>query len=338
MKALWEPDRIGLKHLGILALAFVLLASPLLSEAQEAKKVYRVGHLMLLPREPLTPFIEALEQGLRDLGYVEGRNVIIEHRSAEGNLERLPDVAAELVRLKVDVIVTGINPAIAAAKQATTTIPIVMVYGADPVGMGFIASLRRPGGNVTGGSRDVSPEIYAKHLELLREVAPRVSRVAFLWHHAFPGAAPYVKAVEDAARRSGVRFQSVKVQGPNEFESAFASLAKEPATGLLVLTEAFMFSRRRDIAELAARNRLPAIYHSSEWVNAGGLMSYGPNLNEFWRRAAVYIDRILKGANPADLPVEQPDTFELVINLKAAKALGLAIPPSILLRADRVLE
>ena len=256
----------------------------------------------------------------------------------EERLERLPDVAIELVRLKVDIIVTGVNPGIAAAKQATTTIPIVMVYGADPVGMGFIASLRRPGGNITGGSLDVAPEIYGKALDLLREVAPRVSRVAFLWNPAFPGAAPYVKAVEDAVRRSGVRFQSVEARGPNEFVSAFASMSTERATGLLVFGDPLTFSRRVHITELAARYRLPTVYPWSDFVYAGGLISYGANLSDFWRRAAVYIDRILKGAKPADLPVEQPTTFELVINLKTAKALGLTVPQALLARADEVIE
>jgi putative ABC transport system substrate-binding protein len=326
--------RIGL----LITLALGLLVVSLTAEGQQAGKLYRIGHLMLLPRELLTPFIDALETGLRDLGYVEGRNAVIEHRSAEGRAERLPDVAAELVRLGVDVIVAGVNPGIAAAQHATTTIPIVMVYGNDPVGRGFIASLQRPGGNITGGTIDVGAEMYSKNLELLREAVPGASRVAFLWNAAFPGSAPYVKAMEHATRQSGVRFQSVKVEAPSEFESAFAAMAEERAEALVVFGEPLTFSHRGPLTELAARYRLPAIYPFREFVDAGGLMSYGPNLPAFWRRAASYVDKILNGAKPAELPVEQPMQFELVINLKTAQALGLTIPPMLLFQATEVIR
>jgi putative tryptophan/tyrosine transport system substrate-binding protein len=327
------------RTLGLLVtFALCLLVAPLATEGQQAGKLYRIGHLMLLPRELLTPFIDALETGLRDLGYVEGRNVIIEHRSAEGRAERLPDVAAELVRLGVDVIVAGVNPGIAAAQHATTTIPIVMVYSADPVGRGFIASLQRPGGNITGGTIDVGAEMYSKNLELLREAVPGASRVAFLWNAAFPGIAPYVKTMEHATRQSGVRFQSVKVEAPSEFERAFAAMAEERAEALVVFGEPLTFSHRGPITELAARSRLPAIYPFREFVDAGGLMSYGPNLPAFWWRAASYVDKILKGAKPAELPVERPMKFELVINLKTAQALGLTIPPTLLFQADEVIR
>jgi putative ABC transport system substrate-binding protein len=322
----------------LVTLALGLLVAPLAAEGHQAGKLYRIGHLMLLPRELLTPFIDALETGLRDLGYVEGRNVLIEHRSAEGRAERLPDVAAELVRLGVDVIVAGVNPGIAAAQHATTTIPIVMVYGADPVGRGFIASLQRPGGNITGGTIDVGAEMYGKNLALLREAAPGASRVAFLWNPAFPGIAPYVKTMEHATRQSGVRFQSVKVEAPREFESAFAAMAEERAEALVVFGDPLTFAHRGPLTELAARYRLPAIYPYREFADAGGLMSYGPNLPAFWRRAASYVDKILNGAKPAELPVEQPMKFELVINLKTAQALGLTIPPTLLFQADELIR
>ncbi len=224
------------------------------------------------------------------------------------------------------------------AKKATSTIPIVMVYGAEPVGAGFIASLGCPGGNLTGGSGDPTPEVYGKNQEFLKQVIPGASPVGFLWNPAFVGAAPYVKAAEDAAQQLGVRLQSVQVRVPSDFEGAFASMLKERADGILVLAEPLTFASRRHIADLAVRYRLPVVSSHREFADAGGLMSYGATLRDFWRRAAVYIDKILKGAKPSDLPVEQPTKFDLVINMKTAKALGLTIPQSLLGRADEVIE
>jgi putative tryptophan/tyrosine transport system substrate-binding protein len=301
-------------------------------------KVYRIGLILTAPPGPAAHIARALDEGLRELGYVEGRNIVVERRFADGKQERLPALAAELVRLKVDVIVTGSNPVVAAVKQATTTIPVVMAVSRDPVGAGFIASLARPGGNITGLSNDPTPEILGKNLELLKEAVPGVSRVAFLWNPVPPGAGTYRDVVESAARRLGVTFQSVEVRGRNEFEGAFAAMVRERAGGVVVAGDPVTFGARSQVVLLAARNRLPAMYVQREFVEGGGLMSYGPNIAHQFRRAAVYVDKILKGAKPAALPVEQATRFELVINLKTAKALGLTIPPSVLLRADEVIQ
>ena len=306
-------------------------------QAQPRRKLYRIGHLMLLPRGRLTALINALEEGLRGLGYIDGENVIIEHRSAEGQADRLSEVAADLVRLKVDVIVAGVNPGIAAAQKATSTIPIVMVYGADPVSAGFIKSLARPGGNITGGTWDPSPDLAAKLLELATEIVPRVKRVAMLWDPAYVGTT-YLKTMTTAAERLGVRVERVDVTGPEDIERAFDAFRRDHAAALVVSAGPALFYERQRIVTLAAAQRLPTIYAFREYVDAGGLLSYGPELLQAWRRAAAYVDKILKGAKPADLPVEQPTKFELVINLKTAKALGLTIPPSLLLRADQVIE
>jgi putative ABC transport system substrate-binding protein len=314
-----------------------LLVVPLAAQAQPVGKVYRIGSILTTaPNDGGHLF--KLDEGLRELGYVEGRNVVFERRFAEGRQERLPALAAELVQLKVDVIVTGSNPAIAAVKQVTATIPVVMAVSRDPVGAGFIASLARPGGNITGLANDATPEIIGKNLELLKEAAPRVSRVAFLWNPVPPGAGTTKNAVESAARRLGLTLQSVEVRGPNEFESAFAAMVRERANGVVVATDPVLVGPRSRVVDLAARSRLPAVYGLREFAEAGGLMSYGPNIADQFRRAAIYVDKVLKGAKPADLPVEQPTKFELVINLKTAKALGLTIPPSLLLRADQVIE
>jgi putative ABC transport system substrate-binding protein len=317
----------------------VLLAAPLAAEAQQAGKVYRIGLLQIERRERLVPFLKAFEEGLRELGYVEGRDFVTEYRFAERQRERLPDLAAELVRLKVDVIVTGTDPGTMVGRQATTTIPIVMALGVDPVGAGLIASLRRPGGNVTGLLFAVGPEILGKRMEHLKEVVPGMSRVACFWNPDFPRYVALWEATEDAARRLGVTLLPVEVREPREIEGAFARITRERAQALVVIADALALSTvRPEIPALAAKNRLPASYASREAVDAGGLMSYGTSMPDLFRRAAGYVDKILKGAKPGDLPVEQPTKFELVINLKTAKALGLTIPQSLLMRADQVIE
>jgi putative ABC transport system substrate-binding protein len=283
---------------------------------------------------------DAFLQGLRDLGYVEGRNVVIEYRFAEGKLERYPALAAELVALKVDVIVAPITPAALAAKQATKTIPIVFVAVGDPITDGLVTSLARPGGNVTGLSL-LFPELVGKCLEELKQAVPGVSRVAVLWQ---PGAVgertekDMLKGAEVAARALGVRLQFVEARGPADLDRAFSDITKARAGALTVLPGNMFFSERRRLVDLAAKNRLPAVYPLREFVDAGGLMSYGASNADMFRRAATYVDKILKGAKPADLPVEQPTKFELVINLKAAKVLGLTIPQSLLGRADEVVQ
>jgi putative ABC transport system substrate-binding protein len=315
------------------------VAAPPASEAQEPAKVGRIGWLAvhLAPNRHLS---EAFSQGLRDLGYVEGRNVVIEYRDAEGKFERFPALAAELVALKVDVIVAPTTPAALAAKQVTRTIPVVFAYVADPVASGLVTSLARPGGNVTGLSA-LFPELVGKSLEQLTQAVPGVSRVAVLWQ---PGGQSertdkdMLKGATGAARALGVRLQVVEARGPVDFDRAFSDITRARAGALAVLTSPMFVTERRRLVDLAARNRLPAVYGLREFVDAGGLMSYGSNTADVYRRAATYVDKILKGAKPADMPVEQPTKFDLVINLKTAKALGLTIPPSLLARADQVIE
>ena len=318
----------------------VLLAPPLAVEAQQAGKVARIGSLSLnmVPNRHLQ---EAFRQGLRDLGYVEGRNVVIETRDAEGKPERLPALAAELIALKVDVIVTGGGtPPALAAKQATKTIPIVFASAPDPVTDGLVTSLARPGGNVTGSS-NLNPELVGKCLEQLTQAVPGVSRVAVLWQPGFMDERTdrdMLKAADIAARALGVRLEIVEARGPADIDRAFSKMTRARAGALTVLPSAMLFTERRRLVDLAAKNRLPAVYVQREFVEAGGLMAYGPNLADLFRRAATYVDKILKGAKPGDLPVEQPTKFDLVINLKTAKALGLTIPPSLLGRADEVIQ
>jgi len=319
--------------------AGALLAAPLAAEAQQAAKVARIGYLSTNPT--VTPHLrEAFRQGLRDLGYVEGRNVVIEYRFAEGKVEQLPALAAELAALKVDVIVASGTLAALAAKQATSTLPIVFSPAGDPVGSGLVTSLARPGGNVTGLSA-FAPELVGKRLELLKQAVPGVSRVAVLWQ---PGAfgeraeMDTLKRAEVAARDLGVPLQFVEARGPADFDRAFSDMTRARAGALTVLASNMFNSERRRLVDLAAKNRLPALYSARELVDAGGLMSYGANLADLNRRAATYVDKILKGTKPADLPVEQPTKFELVINLKTAKALGLTIPQSVLARADEVIQ
>jgi len=315
------------------------LATPLAVEAQEPAKVPRIGFLGTnLAANPHLQ--EAFRQGLRDLGYVEGRNVVIEYRSAEGKPERFPAVAAELVALKVDVIFAGGTPAALAAKQATRTLPIVFAGVGDPVTSGLVTSLARPGGNVTGLSV-LAPDLVGKGLELLKQAVPGVSRVAVLWQPGGLGERTekdMLKEAEVAARALGVRLHYVEAQGPADFERSFSDMTKVRAGALTVLTTPMFISERRRLVDLAAKNRLPTVYLFREFVDAGGLMAYGADLADMFRRAATYVDKILKGAKPGDLPVEQPTKFELVINLKTAKALGLTIPQSLLLRADEVIH
>jgi putative ABC transport system substrate-binding protein len=307
-------------------------------EAQQAGKVYRIGYIQAAVPNEMEHLTNALEEGLRELGYVDGRNIVYERRFASGKQERLPDLAAELVRLNVDIIVTGSNPAIAAVKQATAKIPVVMATSRDPVGSGFIASMARPGGNITGLTGDPTPEVQGKRVELLKEAVPSASRVALLWNPLPPGAETYRNVVENAARRLRVTLHSVEARGRNEFEGAFAAMARERVDGLVVLPDPMFYTARTQIVLLATKHRLPAVYHAREFVEIGGLMSYGVSLADQFRRAAFYVDKILKGAKPAELAVEQATRFELAINLKTAKALGLTIPRSTLMQADHIIE
>jgi putative ABC transport system substrate-binding protein len=323
-----------------LAGAAALLAAPRAAEAQQAGKVPQLGYLSALSgSDPqLQRSLDGLRQRLRELGYVEGQSLSIEYRWAEGKVEQLPHLAAELVRLKVDVIVaSGGLPVAQAAQKATNTIPIIMTGPADPVATGLVASLARPGGNITGLAI-ISHELVGKELELLREVVPRVFRVAVLWNPTNPGNTLQLRGAEAAAQALGVRLQPLEARGPGEIERAFAAMTKERAEALLVLLDSMLLAQRDRIADLAARNRLPAVYGLQLHVEAGGLMSYAANQLAVSHRIVYYVDRVLKGTKPADLPVEQPTKFDLVINLKTAKALGLTIPPSLLARADQVIE
>jgi putative ABC transport system substrate-binding protein len=321
----------------IVTLILSLLAAPLTSSAQQAAKVPRLGLLIPGSSSAFAPRIEAFRHGLRDLGYVEGRNITIEYRFAEGQYDRLPELVAELIRLHVDIMVTDGEEAILAAQHATTTIPIVMAVSSDPVGIGFVASLARPGGNITGLSFMLT-EVSGKRLELLQEAVPKLSHVAVLWNPTNPNSTLGFKETQTAAHALGLPLQSLEVRGPDEFDQAFAAMTREHADALVVLSNPLFFGHRRQLAELAVKHRLPAIFLFREYVEAGGLMAYGANLNAMYRRAAYYVDRILKGTKPADLPVEQPVKFELVINLKTAQALDLTIPPTLLFQADEVIK
>jgi putative ABC transport system substrate-binding protein len=311
------------------------LAAPLAVGAQQAGRVWRVGYLSLASGP--SPRSEALRQGLRELGYVPGQNIAIEDRWADGNLERARAAAADLARLNVEVIVTGGPQATGAAKEATATIPIVMAVDYDPVGAGFVASLARPAGNITGLSA-LNPELSGKRLGLLKEIVPRLARVAVLWNPSEPNAETYWRETQRAARAMDVHPQSLEVRVPRDLEGALQAARRGRANAFTVLTDPVTLYHRARLAELAAKHRLPAIYSERLFVEAGGLMSYGANDREMHRRAALFVDKILKGAKPSELPVEQPTTYELVINLKTARALGLTIPPSLLQRADQVIE
>jgi len=323
----------------VAVLTVSLLAAPLAPDAQQAGKVPRIGFLGVTSPSDRPSHLDAFRQRLRELGWVEGQNIVIDYRYAEGRVDRLPDLAAELVRLKVDLIVASAGTqAATAAKNATETIPIVMIYVRDPVGTGLIASLARPGGNVTGDAGTAGMEMFAKQLELLKETVPKIRRVAILSNPANAYHQLAIREVNVAARSLGVQLQLLEARGPNEFDGAFAAMAKERVGALLVLSDAIFGSHGTRLADLAARSRLPAAYGVRDDVEAGGLMSYGPSILDSYRQAATYVDKILKGAKPADLPVEQPMKFELVLNLKTAEALGLTIPPLILFQADEVIR
>jgi putative ABC transport system substrate-binding protein len=307
------------------------------AEAQQPRKIPRIGYLITSSPSAIAPRMDAFQQGLRELGYVEGKNIVIERRHAEGKLDRLPELAAELVRLNVDVLVTSGPTATRPAKGATSTIPIVMTFDDDPVGSGFVASLARPGGNITGLST-LAPEISGKQLELLKEIVPRLSRVAVFGTSTRQGTAQALKELELAAGAFAVKLQYLDIEDPKDTETAFRAASKGRADALLVLQSPVFNSQRAQIADLAQKSRLPAAYPRREFVEDGGLMSYGASISDLDRRAATYVDKILKGAKPADLPVEQPIKFEFVINLKAAKQIGLTVPPNVLARADRVIK
>lgn len=312
---------------------------PLLSShpaGAQQPKLSRIGLLIPGSQSTFSARTDAFRQGLRELGYVEGQNVVLEHRYADGKLDRLPDLAVEVLRLKVDVVVTGDTPAVQALKKLTATVPIVMGNVADPVSVGLVASLARPGGNITGLTT-LALDLDGKRLELLKEINPKIARVSFLWDPTNPIMTNRRKEVQGAARALGISLQSLEIRNPQELERAFEAALRE-RSGALMAPNTIVIVHGKEIAEFADKNRLPLVYDSREFVEAGGLMSYGPSFIDLWRRAAVYVDKILKGAKPADLPVEQPAKFELVINLKAAKRIGLAIPPNVLARADRVIQ
>jgi putative ABC transport system substrate-binding protein len=323
---------------GIVALVVTLAMCGARAEAQQPTKIPRIGYLGGISPSSNPARIERFRQGLRELGYIEGKNIVIEWRHHEGKLDRLPALAAELVRLKVDIIVTAGAPATRAAKEATVTIPIVMMQVGDPVASGFVASLARPGGNITGLS-SLAPELSGKRLELLKETVPKLSRVAVFGTSTTPDNAQSLKEVELAAGAFGMKLQYLDVLDPKDIETAFRAAGKGRADAVLWLVAGGVTgAHRTEIAELAVKSRIPVIYDRRESVEAGGLMTYGVNVNDLDRRAATYVDRILKGAKPAELPVEQPTKFELIINLKAAKQIGLTIPPNVLARADKVIN
>ncbi len=321
----------------VILLVSLALASVHLADAQQAKKVPLIGFLFGSSLSANSARHEAFRQGLRELGYVEGKNIVIDWRSAEEKLDRLPALAADLVYLKVDIIVTGGSSPTRAAKEATTTIPIVMAQDADPVGSGFVASLARPGGNITGLST-LAPELSGKRLEILKEVVPKLSRVAVLGNSTEPGNAQMLGETERAAVVFGVKLEYVDVLSPKDIETAFRTASKARADAVLELPSFVFNSHRTEIANLEVKSQLPAVYPQREFAEDGGLMSYGVSYTDLFRRAATYVDKILKGAKPAELPVEQPTKFEFIINLKTAKQIGLTIPPNVLARADKVIK
>ncbi|HEY3138557.1 MAG TPA: ABC transporter substrate-binding protein [Blastocatellia bacterium] len=325
------------KKITILTLGAMLLALSFSTEAQQPTKIPQIGYLATAPASAITARVKAFRQGLRELGYVEGKNIVIEQRYAEDKLDRLSALAAELVSLKVDIIVTGGPSPTRAAKEATTTIPIVMTQVGDPVATGFVASLAQPGGNITGLST-LAPGLSGKRLELLKETISKLSRVAVLGTSTNPETAQSLEEVDLAARALKVKLQYLDILDPKDIGTAFQAAGKGRADAVLLLNSSLFSSYRTRIAELAAKSRLPGIYNQTNFVEAGGLMSYGVNRNDLDRRAATFVDKILKGRKTADLPVEQPIKFEFIINLKAAKQIGLTIPPNVLVRADRVIK
>jgi len=318
-------------------LTIVLLTAASLAEAQQPKKVPRIGYLAGASHAAIAFRLEAFRQGLRELGYLEGKNIGIEYRYSEGNFRRQKELAFELARANVDVIVTSGPASTRAAKEATATIPIIMTFDSDPVGSGSVASLARPGGNITGLST-LAPEISGKQLELLKEIVPKLSRVAVIGSSANPGNAQVLKGMEAAAQVFSVKLQYLDILDSKELETVFRAALNERVDAVVALAGTVIIAQRAQIAELAIKSRLPAIYERREYVEAGGLMSYGVSITDLDRRAATYVDKILKGAKPADLPVEQPKKFEFIINLKAAKQIGLTIPPNVLARADKVIK
>ena len=314
-----------------------LLATISLAQAQPAKKVFRIGLLSGNRPSPMPSNIEAFRQGLRELGYVEGQNISVEYRFAEGKEERYAILAAELVNLGVDVIVTFGTQATVAAKQATSTIPILVGNAGDLVGEGLVASLARPGGNITGFT-GVDPDLSAKRLQLLREILPKVSRVAVLYHGGPGGDQEELRETQTAAKTLGVQIQPLQVLEPDQFQRAYTAMTKERAQALIIFVGSFIAFHRKDLLELAAKIRIPTMCGNPEWSEAGGLISYGNDRRDQFRRVATYVDKILKGTKPADLPVQQPMKYELVINVKTAKEIGVTIPPNVLARADRVIK
>ena len=326
------------RKITVLTLSAMLLALSSSAQVQQPGKIPRIGYLTASSLSAQSARIEAFRQGLHELGYVEGKNIVIEPRFGEGKSERAPALAAELVRLKVNIIVTAGQTVTRDAKEATSTIPIVMAQDSDPVGNGFVASLARPGGNVTGLAT-LRPEIRGKHLELLKEIVPKLSRVAVLGSSTEPDNAQSLREVERAAKALGVKVQYLDVLTPKDVETAFRAAVKGRAEAVLMMVSGPLTnSQRPQIAELAVKSRLPVIYDSRVYVEVGGLTSYAASITDLYRRAATYVDKILKGAKPADLPVEQPTKFEFVINLKAGKQIGLTIPPNVLARADKVIK
>ena len=312
------------------------LVAPLVVGAQQAAKVYRIGFISSSTTSATAPSLVALREGLRELGYIEGKNVVLEYRFAESR-EQLPALAAELVGLPVDLILAGGSEGISAAQKATRTIPIVMTNSGDPVKAGYIASLARPGGNITGLTQ-ISPDLAGKRLQLLKEVAPRMVRVGVLWNPAHPTTPLTFKETQAAAQSLGLQMVSLEVKEPKGFEEAFTLAARQQVAGLVVLRDPFTARHRTLIADMARKSRLPTMNDTADYVEAGGLIFYGSNFTDLFRRSALYVDKILKGAKPGELPVEQPSKFDMVINLKTAKALGLTIPPSVLARADEVIQ
>jgi putative ABC transport system substrate-binding protein len=319
---------------GLCAVLFALCSSV---GAQQPGKVPRIGFLIASAPSAIAPRMDTFRQGLREHGYVEGKNIVIERRHADGKSDHLPALAAELVSLKVDVIVTSGPTATRAAQGASSTIPIVMTFDDDPVGSGFVTSLARPGGNITGLSR-LTPELSGKQLELLKEIVPSLSHLAVFGNSTQPGNTQSLNEVELAARPLRVQVQYLDISGPKDIETAFRAASKGRAEAVIVLSSPVLFSQLAQVIDLAAKSRLPAIYYAREFAEGAGLMTYGPSITDLFRRAATYVDKILKGAKPADLPVEQPTKFEFVINLKTAKQIGLTIPPNVLARADRVIK
>ena len=328
---------MGKSSIGSLIGVVLFFASADFSHAQEPPKIPRIGLLLPYSASTAAPWEQAFRQGLRDLGWTEGKNIRIESRYSEGRASRIPELAAELVRLKVDIIVTSITPDTLAAKNATTTIPIVMASVGDPVGSGLVASLARPGGNITGLT-NIAPELSGKWLELLKETVPNLSRVAMLWNPEGPISAISWKESQVPARALGLQLYSMEARNANDFDKAFENAIKEGVGALAIGPNALVSRNLKLIAELAARHRLPSMSQLSEFVDVGGLMAYGPYRSDLFRRAAAYVDKILKGRKPAELPVERPTKFEFIINLKTAKGIGVTIPQSVLYRADKLIK